>query len=273
MINQVSYCADIIREKSSDFNPQVGLILGSGLGSFADCVKIVSKTSFEDLPGFPKAGVGGHAGQLILGLVGNTKVAVLQGRSHYYEEGKADAMSVSIRTLKELGCESLVITNAAGTINKDVSPGDIMLITDHINMTGVSPLFGNTGPERFVDMSNAYNTDLSNIMREAANTNGLKLHEGVYAWCCGPQFETPAEINVLKILGADAVGMSTVPEVIIARHSQIPICALSIITNYAAGSSTSSLSHDQTIRVAKLAEDSVKDVLVLYLNSFSDDKK
>ncbi len=273
MINQVSSCANIIRGKSPEFNPQVGLILGSGLGSFADCVKIVSKTSFEDLPGFPKAGVGGHAGQLLLGFIGNTKVAVLQGRSHYYEEGKADAMSVSIRTLKELGCESLVITNAAGTINKDVSPGEIMLITDHINMTGVSPLFGITGPDRFVDMSNAYDHDLSNIMREAAKNNNIKLSEGVYAWCCGPQFETPAEINALEILGADAVGMSTVPEVIIARHSQIPICALSIITNYAAGSSTSSLSHDQTIRVAKLAEDSIKDILISYLNSFSDEHK
>jgi purine-nucleoside phosphorylase len=140
-------------------------------------------------------------------------------------------------------------------------------------MTGVSPLFGNTGQDRFVDMSDAYDPDLSNIMRDAAKKNDIKLHEGVYAWCCGPQFETPAEINALKILGVDAVGMSTVPEVIVARHAQMPLCALSIITNLAAGSSTSSLSHDQTIRVAKLAEDSIKDILISYLNSFSDEHK
>ena len=130
MKNKVSFCANLIREKSPEFYPQIGLVLGSGLGTFADSVEVISKTSFKELPGFPKAGVGGHAGQLIVGLIGSTKVAVLQGRSHYYEEGKADAMSVAIRTLKEIGCKSLVITNAAGTINQDASPGEIMLITD-----------------------------------------------------------------------------------------------------------------------------------------------
>ena len=272
MKNKVSFCANLIREKSPEFYPQIGLVLGSGLGTFADSVEVISKTSFKELPGFPKAGVGGHAGQLIVGLIGSTKVAILQGRSHYYEEGKADAMSVAIRTLKEIGCKSLVITNAAGTINQDASPGEIMLITDHINMTGVSPLFGCSERDRFVDMSNAYDIDLSNIMRKAAKTNGIKLNEGVYAWCCGPQFETPAEINALKTLGADAVGMSTVPEVIVARHAQIPLCALSIITNLAAGSSPSALSHDQTISVAKLAEDSIREILITYLNSFSDEQ-
>lgn len=272
MKNQVLFCANLILETTPDFRPQIGLVLGSGLGTFADSVEIISKTSFKALPGFPKAGVGGHAGQLILGLIGRTKVAVLQGRAHYYEEGKADAMAVAIKTLKEIGCESLVITNAAGTIDKDASPGEIMLITDHVNMTGVSPLFGHNERDRFVDMTNAYDTDLSNIMRQAAIKNDIKLNEGVYAWCCGPQFETPAEINALKILGVDAVGMSTVPEVIVARHAQIPLCALSIITNHAAGSSASALSHDQTIRVAKLAEDSIREILMTYLNSFSDEQ-
>ena len=135
MKNQVSFCANLILEKSPEFRPQIGLVLGSGLGTFADSVKVISKISFKALPGFPKAGVGGHAGQLILGLVGRTKVAVLQGRAHYYEEGKADAMAVAIKTLRKIGCQSLVITNAAGTIDKDASPGEIMLITDHVNMT------------------------------------------------------------------------------------------------------------------------------------------
>ena len=272
MKNQVSFCANLILEKSPEFRPQIGLVLGSGLGTFVDSVKVISKISFKALPGFPKAGVGGHAGQLILGLVGRTKVAVLQGRAHYYEEGKADAMAVAIKTLREIGCQSLVITNAAGTIDKDASPGEIMLITDHVNMTGVSPLFGHSERDRFVDMTNAYDLDLSNIMRQAAKKNNIKLNEGVYAWCCGPQFETPAEINALKILGVNAVGMSTVPEVIVARHSQIPLCALSIITNLAAGISTSALSHDQTIRVAKLGEDAIREILMTYLNSFSDEQ-
>ncbi|PCJ82759.1 MAG: purine-nucleoside phosphorylase [Bacteroidetes bacterium] len=270
-MNQVSACVKIIREKSLGLYPQIGLILGSGLSSFADQVNISSEISFNELPGFPQAGVGGHVGKLLLGRVGNTKVAILQGRSHYYEEGKADTMAVAIKTLKEIGCDSLVLTNAAGSIKKGAKPGDIMLITDHINMTGVSPLFGSKGNDRFVDMCEAYDPDLSERMRKAANKNGVNLNEGVYAWWSGPQFETPAEIRALKILGADAVGMSTVPEVIVARHAKIPLCALSVLTNYAAGISDTPLSHEQTIRVAKLAEKSIKDILNSYLNSFSND--
>jgi purine-nucleoside phosphorylase len=265
----ISFCANIIKLRSSGFIPEIGLILGSGLGSFAQQVEVTSKISFEDLPGFPEAGVGGHAGQLILGHIKGTKVAILQGRAHYYEHGKADAMSVAIRTLKEIGCQSLVLTNAAGAINTNVSPGDLMLITDHINMTGVSPLFGETGNDRFVDMCDAYNSELSNKMRSAASDNNIKLTEGVYAWWCGPQFETPAEINALGVLGADAVGMSTVPEVIVARHAKIPLCAISILTNYAAGIGDVTLSHEQTLLIAKQAEKSVIAILNSYLKSFS----
>jgi purine-nucleoside phosphorylase len=272
MMNQVSTCANIIREKSPEFYPQIGLILGSGLGTFASQVKVTSEISFSELPGFPQAGVGGHAGKLLLGFIGKTKVAVLQGRSHYYEEGKADTMAIAIKTLKEIGCQSLVLTNAAGSIESSSKPGDIMLITDHINMTGVSPLFGSRGNDRFVDMCGAYDEDLSNKMRVAADKNGIELKEGVYAWWSGPQFETPAEIRALKVLGADAVGMSTVPEVIVARHAKIPLCALSVLTNYAAGISNTPLSHEQTIIVAKLAEKAITDMLNSYLNSFSDDK-
>lgn len=271
MINHVSFCANIIKLKSSGFVPEVGLILGSGLGSFAQQVEVTSKISFEELSGFPKAGVGGHAGQLILGHIEGTKVAILQGRAHYYEHGKADAMSVAIRTLKEIGCESLVLTNAAGAINKNVNPGDLMLITDHINMTGVSPLFGETGNDRFVDMCDAYNAELSDRMRAAADENNINITEGVYAWWCGPQFETPAEINALGILGADAVGMSTVPEVIVARYARIPLCALSILTNYAAGIGDVTLSHEQTLLIAKQAEQSVTLILRSYLKSFSNE--
>jgi len=268
-MNTVQNCVDIINKNSGNFKPQIGLILGSGLGSFADQIEISASFNFDELPGFPDAGVGGHAGRLVLGRVGKTKVAVLQGRAHYYEHGQADVMAVTIQTLSAIGCESLVLTNAAGSLMSEASPGNVMLITDHINMTGVSPLFGAEGNQRFVDMSEAYNQQLNTEMRNAAEANNITLHEGVYAWMSGPQFETPAEIQALKILGAHAVGMSTVPEVILARHLGMPLCALSIITNFAAGMSPTLISHEQTIEYAKKAEKSVKELLSSYLKLFS----
>jgi len=268
-MSQVEDCVNIINQSAKNFKPQVGLILGSGLGQFCDNIETQASIDFEQLPGFPIAGVGGHAGRLLFGQVGKTNVVAMQGRAHYYEQGKADVMAVAIQTLKAIGCSSLVLTNAAGSLVKEASPGSVMLITDHINMTGVSPLFGAESNKRFVDMTNAYNSSLSNSMRSAAKSNGITLHEGVYAWFSGPQFETPAEIKAVKTLGADAVGMSTVPEVILARHQELPLCALSVITNYAAGMSNTALSHEQTIAFASKAADTVEHLLVSYLNSQS----
>jgi purine-nucleoside phosphorylase len=268
-MSQIEDCINIINQNIEGFKPQVGLILGSGLGQFCDNVETKVSIDFDQLPGFPIAGVGGHAGRLLFGQVDQTNVVVMQGRAHYYEQGKADVMAVAIQTLKAIGCNSLVLTNAAGSLVKNASPGSVMLITDHINMTGVSPLFGAESNKRFVDMSNAYNPLLSNSMRSAAKSNGITLHEGVYAWFSGPQFETPAEIKAVKTLGADAVGMSTVPEVILARHQGLPLCALSVITNYAAGLSETALSHEQTIAFASKAADTVEHLLVSYLNSQS----
>ena len=191
----------------------------------------------------------------------------MQGRAHYYENGRADIMAVAIQTLSAIGCKSLILTNAAGSLVKEASPGSVMLITDHINMTGVSPLFGAESNKRFVDMSDAYNPELNDNMRFSAKMNDITLHEGVYAWFSGPQFETPAEIKAVKTLGADAVGMSTVPEVILARHQGLPLCALSVITNYAAGMSETKLSHEQTIAFASKAADTVEKVLISYLKS------
>jgi purine-nucleoside phosphorylase len=272
-MNQVRDCLAIINKSCSNFKPQIGLILGSGLGSFADQVEISTSINFDELPGFPDAGVGGHAGRLLLGRIEKTTVAVLQGRAHYYEHGKADIMAVAIQTLSALGCESLVLTNAAGSLMSEASPGSVMLITDHINMTGISPLFGAQGNQRFVDMVEAYNPLLNSKIRAAAHTNNITLHEGIYAWMSGPQFETPAEIQALKVLGAQAVGMSTVPEVILARHLGMSLCALSIITNFAAGMSPTLISHEQTIEYAAKAENSVKDLLNSYLKSFSEKEK
>ena len=264
-MSKVEDCVNIINQSAKNFKPQVGLILGSGLGQFCDNIETQASIDFDQLPGFPIAGVGGHAGRLLFGQVGKTNVVAMQGRAHYYEQGKADVMAVAIKTLKAIGCSSLVLTNAAGSLVKEASPGSVMLITDHINMTGVSPLFGAESNKRFVDMSNAYNPLLNNSMRSAAKSNGITLHEGVYAWFSGPQFETPAEIKAVKTLGADAVGMSTVPEVILARHQGLSLCAISVITNYAAGMSETALSHEQTISFASQAADTVECLLIAYL--------
>ena len=267
-MNQVQNCVQIINQQIKNFKPDVGLILGSGLGQFCDNIKPKASLNFEDLPGFPVAGVGGHVGKLLFGEIQGTNVVVMQGRAHYYEHGKADIMAVAIEVLNAIGCKSLVLTNAAGSTIKESPPGSVMLITDHINMTGISPLFGADGNERFVNMVNAYDPELSNDMRAAAKANNITLHEGVYAWFSGPQFETPAEIRAVTILGADAVGMSTVPEVILARHQGMPVCALSVITNYAAGMSETDISHEQTIAFASKATGTVEKLLNSYLKNF-----
>ena len=264
-MSQVEDCTKVISKTAKGFTPQVGLILGSGLGQFCEHVEVVASIDFDELPGFPLPGVSGHAGKLLLGQVSGTNIVILQGRAHYYERGNADTMAVAIQTLNAMGCQSLVITNAAGSLNSDATPGSLMLITDHINMTGVSPLFGAESNQRFVDMSEAYNHNLNDAMRSAAKANDINLHEGIYAWVSGPQFETPAEIRALKTLGADAVGMSTVPEVILARHQGLSLCALSVITNYAAGMSEKAISHEQTISFSNQAADTVQSLLINYL--------
>lgn len=245
--------SDIIRSRAPDKQPKVGIVLGSGLGSFADLVEDQTVISYDDLPDFPNAGVQGHAGQLVLGQVHGTEIAILQGRAHYYEKGHADAMRTPIHTLKELGCDLLILTNAAGSLVPEAQPGSIMLLTDHINFTGVSPLFRETDSSRFVDMVDAYDPKLCDQFRDAAVSKEISLHEGVYIWFCGPSFETSAEIKAAKNLGAEAVGMSTVPEVILARFFGLKVAALSIITNMAAGMSKLALSHSQTMGNAKYA--------------------
>jgi len=272
MTTDITRCTEIIRAKLdgiSDSQPQVGVILGSGLGPFADALEPLAEISYADLPGFPEPGVGGHNGRLLIARVGNTVTAVLQGRAHYYEHGNAAAMTVPVRTLAAIGCETLVLTNAAGSLQQQAGPGSVMLLTDHLNMTGVSPLFGETGNERFVNMGDAYNAELQQLFRGVAAKQQVTLHEGVYAWMSGPQFETEAEIRALKVLGADAVGMSTVPEVILARHQNVKVAALSIVTNYAAGMSETPLSHEQTLEFAALATESVQKLLTGFLEEYN----
>ncbi|NQV98815.1 MAG: purine-nucleoside phosphorylase [Rhodospirillales bacterium] len=265
---QIAAASAIIRQRLNGVIPKVGIVLGSGLGSFADSVENPTILSYGDLPGFPDAGVAGHAGRLVFGSVGGTAVAVMQGRAHYYEAANAAAMMVPVRTLKEIGCETLLLTNAAGSTNPDAGPGSVMLLSDHISFTGVSPLFGETGDQRFVDLTDAYDPELRQILSAHAADMGIALHDGIYMWFCGPHFETPAEIRAAAILGATAVGMSTVPEVILARHARMRVAALSIVTNLAAGLGDTELSHEQTMENAKIAAASVQQLIHRFLSDY-----
>ena len=249
------------------FRPRVALLLGSGLGAFADEVKALATIPYAELPGFPQPGVGGHAGRLVLGHVGPTPVAVLQGRAHYYENGKADVMSGAIRAMGALGCETLFQTNAAGSLRLDMPPGSLMVISDHINFTGVNPLFG-TAENRFVDMVDAYHPELLKSLLAVAKETNVVCHEGVYIWFSGPSFETPAEIRAARVLGADAVGMSTAPETILARHAGLKVVGLSLMTNYAAGLVPGALGHEQTLAVAGEASGKVHRLLRAFLERY-----
>jgi len=246
----MSDAARIIAAARPGFKASVGVILGSGLGPMAEDVTDATVLDYRDLPGFPQPSVQGHAGRLSLGKIGETSVAVLQGRAHFYEHGRADAMKVPVLTLHAIGCEALILTNAGGSLDPAIGPGSVMMITDHINLVQASPLFDEPGNSRFVDMVGAYDSGLQQRAREAAQAAGVMLHEGTYVWFSGPQFETPAEIRFARMIGGSAVGMSTVPEVILARQAGMRIAGFSIITNLGAGMSDTPLSHEQTMNVA-----------------------
>jgi xanthosine phosphorylase len=248
--------AAAIRRRAPEFAPRVGLVLGSGLGRIADAIDPVSVVPYRDIPGFPQPGVEGHAGRLLLGSLSGTPVACLQGRVHVYEGADAASTRLVVRSLKLLGCSILVLTNAAGSLRPEMGAGSLMLLSDHINMQPFNPLVGANDPEfgpRFPGMEDAYDPALRALMRESAEAGGVALHEGVYVACLGPSFETPAENRAFARLGGDAVGMSTVPEAIVARHCGMRVAAVSVITNFAAGLGAEKLSHEQTLREAELA--------------------
>lgn len=247
----ISASADLLRRRAGAHLPEIAVILGSGWGEVAGLVEDPVDVPYAELPAYPALGVGGHVGTLRLGRVGARRVAVLAGRKHAYETGRADAMKGAVRTLAALGVQVLVQTNAAGSLDVAMGPGELMLITDHLNLPQLSPLVGDTGNERFVDMSVAYDAELRAQALQAAEAAAIPLHQGVYAWQLGPQFETPAEIRMLQGLGAQAVGMSTVPETILARHAGMRVLALSMLTNLAAGLQAEPLSHEQTLSAAK----------------------
>jgi purine-nucleoside phosphorylase len=257
-----------IRARAGEAPVHVGLVLGSGLGHLADAVD-GEAIAYADLPGFPRAGVSGHSPRLVIGQFERTRVAVLGGRAHYYENGDAGAMRLPLEILKALGADRLILTNAAGSFRPDIPPGELMLIADHINFSGRNPLIGEPSDARFVNMSDAYDPVLRRALVAAADAESVALREGVYAWYSGPSFETPAEIRALRVLGADAVGMSTVPEVILARFLGLRVAAISTITNMAAGLSAEVLSHERTKAMAPLGAAKLERVLRHYIGSVS----
>lgn len=258
---------DAIRARAGDAPVRLGLILGSGLGHLAGAVDGVA-IDYADLPGFPHAGVSGHTPKLVVGDLEGVRVAVLGGRAHYYETGDARAMRPPLEALRGLGAEQVILTNAAGSFREDIPPGDLMLLSDHINFSGRNPLIGEPTDARFVNMVGAYDPDMRAGLTAAAKAEGIVLRDGVYAWYSGPSFETPAEIRALRVLGADAVGMSTVPEVILARFLGLRTAAISTITNMAAGMSDEVLSHEHTKAMAPLGAAKLERVLRGYLRNF-----
>jgi len=230
---------------------RLAIVLGSGLGGLVDLVSNKVVIPYADIPGFPLSTVASHAGEMVLGQINGLDVALMAGRIHYYEEGDPAAMLVPMEVLWALGCRTVLLTNAAGSTREDVPPASASLITDHINFSGLNPLIGDHRPPQFIDLSKAYDPEISDRVRRAAKSSGAELHEGVYVWYSGPSFETPAEINMIRMLGGDLVGMSTVPEVILARKQGFRVGAVSLITNYAAGMRDEELSHEHTMREAK----------------------
>lgn len=237
--------------------PRLAVLLGSGWGALAGRVRDAVAVPYAELPAFPTAAVPGHAGTLLVGSLDGRDAIVLCGRQHAYEQGEAGAMNGAVRTLAACGVEVLVQTNAAGSLAPPMRPGTLMLIVDHLNLVQRSPLVGESGAARFVDLRDAYDVRLREAARAHAKRNGLELHEGVYAWMLGPQFETPAEIRMLQRLGAHAVGMSTVPETIVARHAGLRVLAFSLVTNMGCGLADEQLSHAHTIEVAATAGERV----------------
>lgn len=259
--------ADAIRERIGDLEPVLGLVLGSGLGELGESFAEAVEVPYDEIPGWPPVGVAGHSGVLVAGRLEDVPAIGLRGRAHLYEGHPARVVTVPVRALAALGVRTLFVSNAAGAVHRRFRPGDLMLIADHINLMGRNPLIGPVvpGDERFPDMSDPYDAELRSIVRATALEEGVPLREGVYAGLLGPSYETPAEIRMLERLGADAVGMSTVPEVITARAMGLRCFGVSCLTNYAAGIGTEPLSHaevmETTDRVGALFRELVRSVV------------
>ncbi len=255
--------------EQTNTNPDVAVILGSGLTNFFELQNIIKEISYTDLPDFPQPTVKGHAGKLVLGEIGQRKVVCMYGRSHIYEGHEPHSLAKPIRVLKDIGCKLLIVTNAAGSLDETMPAGSLMAISDHINWSGFNPLIGKNDEEygpRFHDMSDAYHKFYRYQLLNTAKKLNQKIYEGIYCMYSGPNFETPAEINALRVIGGNAVGMSTVPEVIVANHCDLPVVAISVITNLAAGMNKTKLSHQETLENASLAEKNILQLIKNYIN-------
>jgi purine-nucleoside phosphorylase len=270
-LSVIDKAAEAIRERI-DIHPRIGLILGSGLGSLAESVKDGVKLPYKDIPSWPVSTVEGHQGRLVIGSLQQQKVLIMQGRAHYYEGYSMAQIGFPVRVMQRLGVEILVVTNAAGGVNQDYVPGDVMLITDHINllgMAGASPLRGpnldEIGP-RFPDMGRAYDRELGELARQAVEDQDFTLREGVYVCLAGPSFETPADLRFLKAIGVDAVGMSTVPEVTVARHGNMRVLGLSTISNKANIDGDTLTSHEEVLEAGKIVVPRLTHIIKEVLN-------
>ena len=252
LLNKIKLASDYIL-RNSNYKPEIGLILGSGLGSLADSIENPEFYPYEELPNFPVSTVEGHEGRLVIGMLNGKCVVAMQGRFHYYEGYHFNEVTFPVRVMKLLGIKTLIVTNACGSVNENYKAGDLMIITDHINFSGDNPLIGKNldeiGP-RFPDLSNAYDKDLINKAKEIANNLSIDIKTGVYMMFTGPSYETPAEIRMARVIGADAVGMSTVPEVIVAAHCGIKVLGISCLTNMAAGILDQPLSHEEVMETS-----------------------
>ena len=262
LLTRLDEAAAVVRARTF-LRPSIGVVLGSGLGAFAESLTDAASVPFDQIPHFPVPSVSGHSGALVVGRAGTVPIAVLQGRVHSYEGHSLEDVVFPVRTLGRLGVSTVVMTNAAGAINPDFAAGDLMVLKDHINLLG-NPLLGpneaRLGP-RFPDMTEAYDPELRRLAAEACAAAGAVAHEGVYIAVPGPSYETPAEIRMARTLGADAVGMSTVPEVIAARHMELRVLAISCLTNPAAGVSDLPLAHDDVLAVGERMRSTLLDVL------------
>lgn len=264
----IQNAVQIIRDRV-DFDAEVGMILGSGLGDYADRIENAVKIPYSAIPNFPVSTVAGHAGQFVLGTCKGKKVIAMQGRVHYYEGYTQKEITLPIRIMKRIGVGKVLLTNAAGGVNRSFAPGTLMMIRDHINYSGSNPLIGRNFEEdgpRFPDVSRVYQKELRQRLKVLAEQEGIHLEEGVYMMFSGPCYETPAEVRMAGIVGADAVGMSTVPEAIVCAHCGIPVLGISCITNYAAGILDQPLSHQEVVETAERVKSTFVKVVDLVLS-------
>lgn len=267
MNDNMELAAEVIRARSGLDGFDIGIILGTGLAEAMEPMQNETVIPFADLPGFPALGVSGHSGVLAAGVVDGKNILCLKGRAHYYERGNSRAMLTPIETMAMLGVSTLVITSTVGSVNADFFPGGLVIIEDHINLSGTNPLIGSEGEAAFISMTHAYDEKLAARLKRAAVVSGVTVKDGTYMWFSGPSFETPAEVRMARQLGADVIGMSVVPETLLARRAGLRVCAVSAVTNFGAGFHNSDPSHIETRTIARNSAISLRRLLRAFLKS------